>query len=184
MKQITKDPVLHFTAALVSGLKWTFWIGMGLCSLILVILLIAAAIGTSMVSEATDAVSFGAKDWAYTLILAFGSLLCFLFARFFKILRNVIDSVGLGSPLTAANAEQLIKMAKLLGTILVFGLLVDLGGVYWVPIETLCEDTAFDFYFNLITNFFLTLLSILLLVILARIFHLGAAMREELEGTV
>jgi hypothetical protein len=179
MKQIMKDPVLHFTSALVSALKWTFWIGMGLCALILIASIILAFIDQSA-DVGNDGVSLG----YLTVLMAFATVLCFLFARFFKILRSVIDSVGLGSPLSAINAEKLLQMAKLLGMILVLGLIMDAGFVHWLPADEGCENSNFDIYYDIVANFFLTLLPILLLVILARIFHLGAAMREELEGTV
>ena len=44
-------------------------------------------------------------------------------------------------------------------------------------------DGSFD-YVEVIGNFLTTLLPILLLFILSRIFERGAEMREELEGTV
>jgi hypothetical protein len=183
MKQIMKDPVLHVTAALVSVLKWTFWIVMGLCALVLIVSAIGVYFGFG--ADAQSAATTGSDAPGYLpILMAFGTVLCFLYARFFKILRNVIDSVGLGSPLSTANAAQLIKMAKLLGVILVLGLVADSSSGYWLPASERCDGSNFELYYDVITNFFLTLLPILLLVILARIFHLGAAMREELEGTV
>jgi Protein of unknown function (DUF2975) len=184
MITIMKDPVLHFTSALVSALKWAFWFGMVLCVLILIFSTIATVADMSVDPHSAAAAAGNENPRYVPILMALGATLCFLFARFFKILRNVIDSVGEGSPLSTANAAQLIRMAKLLGTILVLGLVADASSIYWLPASEGCESGNFDMFYDIVTNFFLTLLPILLLVILARIFHLGAAMREELEGTV
>jgi Ni,Fe-hydrogenase I cytochrome b subunit len=182
MKQTVNDPVLHFTAGLVSVIKWTLWVGMAISILFLIVTGFALTIGIE-----TDPPSAGntQEGTGYFLILmSFGALFFFLFARFFRILRNVIDSVKLGSPLSAANADNLKNMAKLLCVILVLGIASDISAPYWLPDSEGCESGNFDYYYNIITNVFLTLLPALLLFILARIFQNGAEIREELEGTV
>jgi hypothetical protein len=185
MKQIVNDPVLHFTAGLVSVIKWAFWVGMAISTFALIVTSFALMMGIE--PDATSAASANSplRGMGYVLILiSVASLFCFLFARFFKTLRNVIDSVKLGSPLSTANADNLKNMAKLLGVILVLGLAADLSAPYWLPAGDSCEKGNFDVYFDAITNVLLTLLPALLLVILSRIFRNGADMREELEGTV
>jgi hypothetical protein len=185
MKQIVNDPVLHFTAGLVSVIKWAFWVGMAISILILILAGFAMMIGIE--PDVTSAASANTSPDAmgYLMILmVLGVVFCFLFARFFKTLRTVIDSVKFGSPLTTANADSLKYMAKLICAILVLGLAADISAPYWLPASDSCENSDFDVYFDAITNVLLTLLPALLLVILARIFQNGAEMREELEGTV
>jgi Protein of unknown function (DUF2975) len=116
----------------------------------------------------------------FATFLALIGWLCFLLAKFFRTLRTMIDSVEQGSPLSFANAANLKYMAKLLCGALVLGLIADISGGYYMP-DT--ADGSFD-YVEVIGNFLTTLLPILLLFILSRIFERGAEMREELEGTV
>jgi Protein of unknown function (DUF2975) len=105
---------------------------------------------------------------------------------FLVLLRRIVLSVGEGDPFIPENAERLSRM----------GWLVLAGQIAAIPvgalvlwIASLVEDTPAesriradlhsDFGFS-----FSSLLLMLVLFILARVFRRGASMREELEGTV
>jgi hypothetical protein len=181
MKQITNDPVLHFTAGLVSVIKWLWWFGAAACALLGLFLTGGLAFDLHIDIPET----FGALNADQTLIvfiifMVIVAVLCFVLAKFFGALRTIIDSVESGSPLTYSNAEKLEYMAKLLCVALVLGLMADISGTYYFPDK---PGEGIDYY-EVISNFLTTLLPIGLLFILSHIFKRGAAMQEELEGTV
>jgi ABC-type multidrug transport system fused ATPase/permease subunit len=182
MKQIVKDPVLHFTAGLVSTLKWMCWVLMGLAGLFAILALAISVFDIQSTSQAAQ--NLNKNDFMQGFIfMAFAALFGFLYGWFFKLLRTIIDNVGAGSPLSFINAGTLLKMAKILGLVLILNLGVDLTEPYWSS-GTGENNSSFDLYFNTFMNFLGTLLPVLLLFILARIFHTGATMQNELEGTI
>ena len=181
MHQRTNDPILNFTAGMVSVLKWLMWAGLVLLGSSSLIIMIGVTLGVGIdppemptLQNDTQIVIF------FVVFLSLIGALCLLLAQFFQTLRAVIDSVEQGSPLSFANAVNLKYMAKLLCGVLVLGLMADIGADYYMPDNA---DDSFD-YIEVIGNFLTTLLPILLLFILSRIFERGAEMREELEGTV
>jgi hypothetical protein len=101
---------------------------------------------------------------------------------FFGKLRAIINTVGKGDPFAPTNAERLSRMAWLMLA----------GEVLLWPAAFLAGEIAEwaskydDFDLNVGGDgFSLTgILMALLLFILARVFRHGAAMREDLEGTV
>jgi hypothetical protein len=101
---------------------------------------------------------------------------------FFGKLRAIIDTVGAGDPFAPVNAERLSHMAWIqLGVQILLwpaALLGD-GVLDWAngeeAVEFVPPGAGLD-----ITG----ILMILVLFILARVFRHGAAMREDLEGTV
>jgi len=101
---------------------------------------------------------------------------------FFGKLRAIIDTVGEGEPFVPHNAERLSLMAwLLLGVQALMWPLVTLA-LYlaeWANeldnVDLSLEADAFD-----LTG----ILMVLVLFMLARVFRHGAAMREDLEGTV
>jgi hypothetical protein len=173
MKQIENDPILHFTGGLVSALKWLNWIAVGLC----ILGALAATGGYFLEQSASEA----RETAGFAMLATIAGVGCLLLGKFFKRLREVIDSVGQGSPLTFANTQKLKAMAVLLAGVMAIDLILNFTGPYWMP--TTQQDNI-DIYIDGTLSFLSTLLPVLLLVILARIFHLGAAMQEELEGTV
>lgn len=93
-------------------------------------------------------------------------------------LRRIIDSVALGDPFAPVNAERLTRM----------GWLTAATQVVSVPIGVLAHSVGVSLR-NIVGHpeFGAGLggvLMALLLFILARVFRQGAAMREDLEGTV
>jgi hypothetical protein len=114
--------------------------------------------------------------WAFAGLVATGLVLCGLLWRFLVLLRRIVDSVATGDPFAPENAERLQQM----GWLTIAGQVVTIPAALigsWVA--TVIEEGNFDFDLSLGT-----LLLILVLFILARVFKRGAEMREELEGTV
>jgi Protein of unknown function (DUF2975) len=181
MQSRTSDPVLNFTAGMVSVIKWVMWAGVVLGAS--AALLFAAMVVFGLDIDPPEIPSLQNSTQSVIFFAAFMALigwLCFLLAKFFRTLRTVIDSVEQGSPLSFANAANLKYMAKLLCGVLILGLIADVGACYYMP-DT--ADGSFD-YLEVISNFLTILLPILLLFILSRIFERGAEMQDELEGTV
>ena len=103
------------------------------------------------------------------------SVLAFFFLRH---LRRIVDSVSHGDPFVPINADRLRHMAWL--ALAMQAVMVPVMGllVWWDALP----DKANVHYSD--NNWFGGLMLALLLFVLARVFRVGAAMREELEGTV
>ena len=119
--------------------------------------------------------------WAVVAALVLIGGLMLLALRFVLELSGIVRSVDRGDPFEPATAQRLQRMGWLTVGLYALGLL--LGGIVaWIrtvaeganPLEV---DADFDFGGG-------GILLILTLFILARVFRHGAAMREELEGTV
>ena len=112
------------------------------------------------------------------LLLGVVSYAFWISARFLSLLGLIIGTVGEGDPFVQANADRLGEMGRI--SLIIFGLsvLVTVGGIAYVamglPVEGKVE---FDISLE-------SLLLALVLFILARVFRHGAAMRDDLEGTV
>jgi hypothetical protein len=119
--------------------------------------------------------------WALLAALVMMEGLMFLALRFILELSGIVRSVDKGDPFEPANARRLQRMGWL--TVGVYAL----GGVLNAVAEWLksvAEDASrldVDASFDLGSG---AIILILTLFILARVFRQGAAMREELEGTV
>ena len=107
-------------------------------------------------------------------LLIMGLLL--MTARFLLELRRVVDSVRDGDPFRPENADRLARM----------GWLALIGKAVWIAIVAIAHWAAQYLdgrrlpEINLVSG----LLLVLVLFILARVFRVGAAMRDDLEGTV
>ena len=155
-------------------------------AVVLVFVIGALAVSRDTI-EAQMAAETGHADFALPLFASFGVLLigfaivAALFV-FFGKLRAIINTVSQGDPFVPVNAERLSLMAWLmLGVQLLvlaaipFALqLVDFVRVFGED-----SDIKIDGGFDLSG-----ILLVIILFILARVFRHGAAMREDLEGTV
>lgn len=116
--------------------------------------------------------------WLITLLLGGVAALLVLGFRFFLHMLRIVESVGHGDPFIPENANRLTSMAWIALAINVLALPVAGLGLY---IAKLAEehpgsvDASLDFG---------GIILVLTLFILARVFKHGAAMREDLEGTV
>jgi hypothetical protein len=100
---------------------------------------------------------------------------------FFGKLRQIIGTVGEGDPFQPANAERLSIMAWLMLGVQLLMLPATALGIQLARFA----DELDDVNVTVDGGFDLTgILIVILLFILARVFKHGAAMREDLEGTV
>jgi hypothetical protein len=114
--------------------------------------------------------------WGFIALLATGLVLAALAFRFLLHLRRIVDSVATGDPFAPQNADRLTAMAWLT----LIGQVVVIPAIFvgaWLA--TILKDADFEFEISLSA-----ILLALVLFILARVFRHGAAMREDLEGTV
>lgn len=101
---------------------------------------------------------------------------------FFGKLRAIINTVGDGDPFQPANADRLNQMAWLM---LAVQALVLPAIPLAVRLAEVGEEVGEDLGIGLDGSFELNgILMVIILFILARVFRHGAAMREDLEGTV
>jgi len=98
---------------------------------------------------------------------------------FFGKMRAIIESVGEGDPFIPVNAQRLNVMAWLLLAVEILAVLVGAMRAHFANSEGLHLDSSSYRIYDLDG-----LLMVITLFILARVFKHGAAMREDLEGTV
>ena len=91
-----------------------------------------------------------------------------------RLLRAIVDTVAAGTPFVAANADRLARMGWLALAVKIV-MLAEALALYEATRQVGLHDVRFSGP---------SLLMILVLFILARVFRQGAAMREDLEGTV
>lgn len=101
---------------------------------------------------------------------------------FFGKLRQIIDTVGEGDPFVPDNAERLSLMAWLM---LGIQLLVLPALALALELAKVADEFGEGIDVDVGGGFDLSgILLVIILFILARVFRHGAAMREDLEGTV
>jgi len=109
------------------------------------------------------------------LFVVFIAMLALAF-RWLRQLRRIIDSVGHGDPFAPENADRLARMGWL--TVAIECLSIP-GGIVAGYLAHIFRRAELDVGLSLGG-----VLMALVLFILARVFREGAAMRDELEGTV
>lgn len=131
------------------------------------------------IADRSDFDLLEATPLAYLMLpILLATAVATLFLVFGKM-RAIIRSAHEGDPFIAENAQRLIAMAWLLLAHWVLGALIGVVRVYSANVATGTENSV-DFSIYDLQG----LLLVLVLFILARVFRQGAAMREELEGTV
>lgn len=171
-----RDPLLT-AARLVVGLL------MGLC--IFAAIMVALGIGALLTIERekmlTKLAESGVSADNYSLVVLALLLIVAVVViglLFLREMLRIIGSVELGDPFDSVNADRLRRMGWLTvtsqGLALALAAIAIMIGGYRQAL--LAED--------LLNAAFGGLLLALVLFILARVFRIGAAMREELEGTV
>ena len=101
---------------------------------------------------------------------------------FFGKMRAIIRTVGEGDPFIPENAQRLNTMAWLLLGAQVFAVCV--GALRFYLANAVADATTGQETLDLSISDFSGLIMAAILFILARVFRHGAAMREDLEGTV
>lgn len=114
--------------------------------------------------------------WAITGLLVLIAAVLMMAERFLRRLRGIIDSVAEGDPFVPANADRLEQMGWLS---LAMNLVAIPTGLLAAWLSSYATHVKTDIGFS-----FGGLILMLTLFILARVFRQGAAMRDELEGTV
>lgn len=156
---------------------------MGLAALVGAALLVAAPalfLARAQVLPALAAKAAGAvgMDTLYAMIgllLLIAAMAALAFV-FLQQLRRIVDSVRLADPFAPVNAARLARMGWI--TLAIEALSLPIGALgSWLADQF--KDATADFGIS-----FGGLLLALVLFILARVFRQGAAMRDELEGTV
>lgn len=118
--------------------------------------------------------------WTLNAVLVAIMVVLFIGYRFFAELWEVIASVDHGDPFQSGNAERLARMGWLSLIAQLILLAIAIPAKHLVTLsERVGENASFDPGLG-IGSVLLTLV----LFVLARVFHVGAAMRDDLEGTV
>ena len=180
-----RDPLLTAARLLLAA-----FIGVLGFAAVAIVLAIPLAIGfqTRILAEITaKGVETGPEIiGAILLVLAGVAVLLAMGVWFFVLLRRIVLSVGEGDPFIPENAERLSRM----GWLILAGQIASIPvGALVIWVASLIEDSpaAANAHADLHSDFgfsFSSLLLMLVLFILARVFRRGAEMREELEGTV
>ncbi len=110
------------------------------------------------------------------VLLAVMAVILGLAFVFMRNLLRIIDSVAQGDPFAPANADRLARMGWL-GVAIQAAALPATAIAGWVG--TMVDNLEIDAGFSLTG-----VLLVIILFILARVFRHGAAMRDDLEGTV
>ncbi|KUO50898.1 MAG: hypothetical protein APF82_08590 [Sphingomonadales bacterium BRH_c42] len=184
MRMMFKDPLLDAARILIA-------IFIAVCCLAAVMLLVGAPallfFEDRFLAELAEKGVTGteaALTGAVAMVMVGTAGLLALAVWFMLVLLRIIASVGEGEPFTRENSERLSRM----GWIALGGQLasIPVGAlVLWIASEL--KDLAAAHSLRIDADFGIDgegILLVLILFILARVFRHGAAMREDLEGTV
>ncbi len=131
---------------------------------------------------ANDSDTIEASPLSVVAICATMALILAALFHFFGKLRAVIVSVGEGDPFTPENARRLNAMAWLFLGVKALAVLVGGLRLYLANLMDIDANGGNSLDFSLYDLDAIVI--VIVLFILARIFRHGAAMREDLKGTV
>ena len=118
---------------------------------------------------------------AIAIVIALALAAVALLFVFFGKLRRIISTVGEGDPFVPDNADRLSAMAWIMLGVYLLGIAIAAAGVTvagWAQqFEGVHVASGISFDAS-------SILLVIILFILARVFRQGAAMRDDLEGTV
>lgn len=179
----TRPPVKRDLLLAAAKVFLALLIAVLIFAMVMVAIGIGAVLTVGRAELLAEIAAAGAPGYAYWLIIAALLLIegmLFLGLRFVTELRRIVLSVEEGDPFHPANAERLRRMGWLALVIWLADIPIGLIGAWLTPyIVAADEDWQITSDFG-IESLFL----ILTLFILARVFRQGAAMRDDLEGTV
>jgi hypothetical protein len=175
MTVASRDPLLAFTRVMLT-LLLGLTILAGATALLAIAILLAGPedLGVDLAASGID--SAGVPSIA--VLTALGAGIAALAFLFLHQLRRIVDSVAHGDPFVPANADRLRKMGWLALAIQVL-MIPATGLLVWF--DALPQKPNVHYVDN---NSLGGLVLAILLFVLARVFRVGAAMREELDGTV
>lgn len=167
MSRLMSDPLLSVTLRLLRFLS-------GLSFVLAVLLLLFAVVGQTFGIHTSHYATPQPNDAQMPLLFLGLSPLLALYGWFLLTLGRIVGSVGAGSPFVTINADRLTRM----GWIAVLLKLL-------VVIETAVATRSVPDMVHLLSRVAgPSIVMILVLFILARVFRQGAVMHDELEGTV
>lgn len=175
-----KDPLLICAKVFAVFILVMMAIGMGALAFAFVAVLFKQ--GNVMAELAEQGVTLVAPQayWAILALMGLALIPLGLIIWFIRQVIQLIDSAGSDDPFSHENAARLSRMGWLTLAIQACG--VPLGALgLWLSENIKTEGADFDVDIGFSGS---GLMLTLLLFILARLFRHGAAMREELEGTV
>ncbi|MBA3729659.1 MAG: DUF2975 domain-containing protein [Sphingomonas sp.] len=171
-----KDDRLLFFTRLVLTLLLALMIFISLTTLLIIPILYLSQ-DSVIRSLAENGIDAAAIPWI-AVSLALVSAMAALGFFFFRHLRRIVDSVSDGDPFIPVNADRLKHMGWL--ALAIQALVIPATGlVIWF--DALPQEPNVHYSDN---NSLGGLVLAMLLFVLARVFRVGSAMREELEGTV
>lgn len=154
-------------------------IGVGFVALVVaapVVLFSQEHITDELLANATA--SSGTIAVSVASVMLLGAVMVGAAFYFLRLLKQMVESVGEGDPFISENADRLTRMGWI--AIFIEVLKIPTGAIALFIATQVKEDTfTIDLEFS-----FTGVLVALVLFILARVFRHGAAMREDLEGTV
>jgi uncharacterized protein YqhQ len=174
------DVLLKFGKVIALVLQALCVLGGGVFFLVMVVV---ALMSQGMLPGLVDAQSLPDVAKFPLLTAAIGITVMVNFAAmfvFFGKMRTLIESASKGDPFIPDNARRLNAMAWLLLSSQVLTVIVGELRVFAFSLIDPQSESTFDISPNDLAGF----LIVLVLFILARVFRHGAAMREDLEGTV
>ena len=182
MPNISNDPLLGLGKAFAIILQIASALVGGLALLLIPLtILINQGIITGIFDgpNAPLFVQYPISGVALLLAIALFLAACFLF---FGKLRAMIGTIGEGDPFTLENAQRLRMMAWLALAIQILALVVAWLRVHSASLWAGREGPGLFIDFG--REDIVGAMTVIVLFILARVFRHGAAMREDLEGTV
>lgn len=178
MKFRSTDPLLTGAKVIVALL-----IALSIFIMVMLTIAVGAILTAGRSDLQAELAAAGAPDFAFWIVaLAIAMMigLAWLAYRFMRDLWAVIGSVDAGDPFRPENANLLSRMGRTALGAYITAFLIALQAAWLAQFE---PKGALDLDVNIDLGAG-GLLLILTLFILARVFRHGAAMREDLEGTV
>lgn len=181
MTSLAKDPLLSVARAVI----FVLMAAMGIAAVGVVVAIPAIAImQDKVILEMTEQLGTVAPPeviGAIMIILVFVAIMLAMIVIALRMLLRIVDTVAAGDPFVPRNAVRLVRMAWLmLGVQLIQAPILGLA----TYIKDLADEGGKQDIDVAISLDFSALLLVLILFVLARVFRIGAAMRDDLEGTV
>ncbi|MFC4256942.1 DUF2975 domain-containing protein [Altererythrobacter xixiisoli] len=173
-----KDPLLTAARITIIIARIALVIGMIGLGVAAAVTLIGSSRLSDQITIAIEQGGVGEVTGGATLVILLTLFSLGLMYDFAARLAQIIDTVGQGDPFTLANAARLTRMGWL-------AVGVQLLALPSMLLSTWLETRVDKGVFHLDSDLSLTGIALaLVLFILARVFRTGAAMRDDLEGTV
>jgi Protein of unknown function (DUF2975) len=171
-----RDPLLLSTTLLLRAIQALLLLGVALLLLAVPFLIYFNTEILAEIAKEEPRMVGLTSTFPLVALVTSAALACAVAFQFVRTLLAVILTVKEGDPFIAENANRLEKMGWLALAVQLIGMVV--GGIAIWASALVAEDWG-DFEIDVSG-----IVLILLLFILARVFRAGAAMRDELEGTV